>query len=78
MLSLTGRRHPADPGLSRTQEHHAYGQVHEIGTRSIQRTILNMRTGAGDGITFDQNANATRGQSGRRGGPPKAVIKEAV
>ena len=47
-------------------------------TWPIYRTVLILKTGAGDGITFDQNANAVRDQSGRRGGPPKAVIKEVV
>jgi hypothetical protein len=39
-LRKQGRRYPVDPGLSRAQEHIAQGQVHEIGTWPIHRTIL--------------------------------------
>jgi hypothetical protein len=57
---------------------HEHGALHKACTWPVHRTVLNMRTGVGDGITFDQNANAARGQFGRRKGPPKAVIKEVI
>ena len=42
--------------LSRTQEHHAYGAVHKIGTGSIQRTILNVAPVRGSLIILSPSA----------------------